>query len=204
MFLHYLLQQDADSLLFKFLNSQIEEAVKGDWINYIYEDLKELEITWSLEQIQSQSTNIFKSHVKEKTEICALNWLNKEKSQLSKVQQIQHKKLSIQEYLLPNSLDTKMMKLLFSLRSRMIPVRGNFKNKYKNDLICRICKSEPELQQHILSCKELIKNTTFLMDENTEYCHIYSNNVEKQAKITVLYENLYNLRNKLIKKDEIQ
>ena len=76
MFLHYLLQQDADSLLFKFLNSQIEEAVKGDWINYIYEDLKKLKITWSLEQIQSQSTNLLKSHVKEKTEKSALNWLN--------------------------------------------------------------------------------------------------------------------------------
>ena len=42
------------------------------------------------------------------------------------------------------------------------------------------------------------------MDDNTEYCHIYSNDVEKQARITVLYENLYNLRNKLIKEDELQ
>ena len=52
MFLHYLLQQDGDTLLFKVLNSQIEESVKGDWIEQIYTDIEEVGIIWSLEEIQ--------------------------------------------------------------------------------------------------------------------------------------------------------
>ena len=50
MFLHYFLQQD--TLLFKVLNSQIEESVKGDWIEQIYTDIEEVGIIWSLEEIQ--------------------------------------------------------------------------------------------------------------------------------------------------------
>lgn len=38
---------------------------------------------------------------------------------------------------------------IFAIRSRMMKVKGNYKNKY-TDLTCRWCKNAPETQEHIM------------------------------------------------------
>jgi len=48
--------------------------------------------------------------------------------------------------------------LIFKARSRMLPVKNNYKSKYR-DLKCRGCKAETETQQHALQdCNEIHKN----------------------------------------------
>ena len=68
MFLHYLLQQNGDTLLFKVMNSQIEESIKGDWIEQIYNDIEEVGIIWSLEEIQTLSEENFKAQLQQWSE----------------------------------------------------------------------------------------------------------------------------------------
>ena len=45
----------------------------------------------------------------------------------------------------------------------MLPVKNNFRNKYK-DIICRGCKAEIETQQHVLeNCPEIHKDNTSIV-----------------------------------------
>ena len=48
-----------------------------------------------------------------------------------------------------NELTRKQTSTIFKARSRMLKVKCNYKNGYK-DLKCRICKNEEETQTHIL------------------------------------------------------
>jgi hypothetical protein len=80
MFLHYLLQQDGDTLLFKVLNSQIEESVMVDWIEQIYTDIEEVGIIWSLDEIQRISEENVKAHLHQCIRKSSLQWLNNQKN----------------------------------------------------------------------------------------------------------------------------
>ena len=57
---------------------------------------------------------------------------------------------------------------IFMVRSRMMHIKGNYKNMYQ-DLACRWCKQQPETQEHIItSCKEF-KAITKNVDYNTYF-----------------------------------
>ena len=54
-----------------------------------------------------------------------------------------------------NELTRKQTSLIFKARTRMLKVKGNYKNGY-TDLTCRMCKSEEESQTHILETCSVI------------------------------------------------
>ena len=57
-----------------------------------------------------------------------------------------------------NELTRKQVSLIFKARTRMIKVKGNYKNGNAN-LMCRACKTESETQQHVLEeCPEIHKD----------------------------------------------
>ena len=43
-FLWYILNEEEDSLIRRFLEAQLDSPVKGDWVNTVREDLEELKI----------------------------------------------------------------------------------------------------------------------------------------------------------------
>ena len=47
-----------------------------------------------------------------------------------------------------NELTRKQTSTIFKARSRMLKVKGNYKNGYP-DLSCRLCKQHDEIQTHI-------------------------------------------------------
>ena len=65
LYLKYILEENEESLLRKFLQLQMEEPTKGDWASTCLEDLQQLEIVESLDEIKKMSkskfTNILKS-----------------------------------------------------------------------------------------------------------------------------------------------
>ena len=63
MFLHYILNQNEESLLKKFFNAQIENSTKTDWTSQIKKDLTELGINLEIEDIKLMSKNGFKTHL---------------------------------------------------------------------------------------------------------------------------------------------
>ena len=63
----------------------------------------------------------------------------------------------------------KEKSFIFSLRSQMLDINGNFKNG-KSDLKCRKCGMEEESQRHLLVCPKLsdyslINDTTIIYED---------------------------------------
>ena len=98
MFLHYILNEEKNSLIYKFLQAQIKKPVKDDWILTVMENLEELDIYVDLEVMASLSTDCCKKFIYEKIEERLLCYLNEIKLQHNKVMHIKHEKLDLQSY----------------------------------------------------------------------------------------------------------
>ena len=65
LYLHHILQQKKDSLLYRFFMAQLGEPTPKDWVSQVLEDLEELEISFELDQIEVMKKEKFKLTVKE-------------------------------------------------------------------------------------------------------------------------------------------
>ena len=76
-----------------------------------------------------------------------------------------------------NNMTRRECTNIFAVRSRMLKVKGNYKNKY-TDKTCRWCKDNMETQEHILKqCaefKHITQNTTYetYFDDDTNMTKI--------------------------------
>ena len=157
MYLHYILNQDENSLLLKFFQAQKNDPVKGDWTDQVQSDMKDVDLKLTMSEIRSLSQDSFRNTVKKAVEKAALAWLLSEKAKKSKLKELQYRKLECQNYLRSTELETREKKLLFQIRTRMIEVKANFKNHY-SDLLCPLgCKNEDD-QSHLLHCQILLQN----------------------------------------------
>ena len=111
MFLHYILQQPTDSLLFRCFEAQRCERIPGDWIGQVEQDLSEVNITLSLEEIKKYSKMCFKSLLKEKILKFAYIYLLKQKENQSKCSSIKFTELKIQDYLCSKLMTTQQKKI---------------------------------------------------------------------------------------------
>ena len=93
------------------------------------------------------STDRFRELVQTKIRKLAFEFLiaKKDKNkETSKTKEVKFEKLEMQPFLKPNKLSsntsdtTKLGKLIFALRSRMVDLRGNFFSKFTNTN-CELC-----------------------------------------------------------------
>ena len=62
-----------------------------------------------------------------------------------------------------DQLTRKQVSLIFKARTRMLKIKGNYKNGNPN-LTCRACKREEETQQHVLEkCPKIHENTDLIV-----------------------------------------
>jgi hypothetical protein len=59
LFLKYILDQEEESILQKFLKLLFKDPVRRDWASTCMNDIKELKLTLSLEEIKSIMTQEF-------------------------------------------------------------------------------------------------------------------------------------------------
>ena len=113
---------------------------------------------------------------------------------------LKYEHFEMQDYFLPNTMTIKQCNLLFSLRSRMVTVRCNYRHSYSS-LTCQVCEDPEQLdsQVHILECKELLKNETILVKNKISYSDLFSTDVQKQAEITKCFEYLLSKKRKIEK-----
>ena len=95
----------------------------------------------------------------------------------------------------------KDVEMLFKLRTNMIDVKMNYKGMY-TDYSCNICKKDvPQTQAHLTQCEKIIDECPMLYNNiNIEYEDIYGSYSE-QIKITKLYRNILDTRNRIM--DEV-
>ena len=131
MFIHYILNQNEESLVIKFFNAQMENSTKADWTSQIKKDLTELEINLEIKDIKLMSKNKFKKHITKKIEIAALKYLKLLIK--TKGKELQYKQIEMQDYLKPEASFKLFQKQnIFKMRSRMLYLKENMKGKHFN------------------------------------------------------------------------
>ena len=74
---------------------------------------------------------------------------------------------------------------------------------YDNDVKCLWCL-EDETTEHLLTCVKLIDKCTALYQDNVvQFQDIYSDDLEKQVRVTKLYEQVLKAREELVKEREL-
>ena len=190
MYLHYILNEEENSLIYRVLQAQVRNPVKGDWTLGVTKILEDLEIELELEEIRNLKEETLRKFVKEQINEKCLEYLNKQKAKHSKVLHIVHEELRMQEYLHPtHAQNTQLSKCIFSARSRMLDFRINFRKKYK-DLKCPLGCDTLDTQQHCLHCDKILTSTIETQD-TVKYEDLFSKKIEKQLRIgAVLQERI--------------
>ena len=143
LFLKTILNEDEDSLIFKFLKLQLEQKAKGDWATTCLSDLKALNIYETLDDIKKMTESQFKRILKKQLHVLALKYLTGK--QKSKGKEIIYSELYMSEYLLPNNhLTIDDQRALFAVRNRMV----NIPQKDEKKIAFCIC-NEAENMSHI-------------------------------------------------------
>ena len=89
--------------------------------------------------------------------------------------------MEIQSYLEASDLSVHEAKFLFALRSRMIDVKTNYKDKYFLKA-CPCCQLTDDTQEHLLDCYVLEEEGT-MVDELPQYDDLFGANIEKQTNM---------------------
>lgn len=148
MYLHKLLNKDQNNLARQILIEQ-PQLPGPTWISKVRLLIEELEIGSSLEEIEEFSKDKWKSIVTKSV------WLKEQKEfaewceNSSKCNNMQLDKIELKRYL--KETDYETAKVILEMRTGMIDVKTNYKNKY-NDTICRNCEKEEETTEHYINC----------------------------------------------------
>ena len=198
MFLHYILNEDKNSIIYKCFEAQKKNPCRNDWINTVEEDLANLDIGLSFDDIQTLSKYQWQQFLSQIIEERALEYLNKLKLSHSKVELVEHKSLELQEYFQPQNVESiQLSKFLFQARTRMLELKCNLKSKYsKKNLQCPLKCNLEDSQKHLLLCEKLEVN--LITSQLPQYDDIYSENVDKQLKVGKILEERYRRRRKLL------
>ena len=126
LYLKNILEQDEESKLKKFFNLQIEKPSRGDWASTCINDLKQLNLALSMEEIKLMTKNKFATMLKSKIVKNALTYLIEKQGKKGK--EIKYACLEMEEYLQPinNNLSIDQKRDLFAVKNRMIDIPYNF------------------------------------------------------------------------------
>ena len=102
--------------------------------------------------------------------------------------------LVMKTYLTCAKLNTREKQLLFKLRTRTTPNKSNYKNKYKGDLTCILCKdpNSEENLAHLLNCTYLSNNPQ-LRDIHTIKCEDIFGCLDDQVKAVKIWAKIFKI-----------
>ena len=159
MFLHHILQQKEESLVFRFFMAQIKSPTTHDWVSTVLEDLEELDINIEIGDIKDLKKGKFKAIVKEKVTNGAFQYLLKKKearnSENAKGKLLIFSDFEMSEYLITKEYDFSIeeKKWLFKCRLEDIDIPRKWNNE---SILCGNCKDIEFDQRHLFECKYLI------------------------------------------------
>ena len=196
IYLQTILKRHDNELTKRVYMSQKQSPTKGDFFNMVKKDFETIGEVFDESEISAKSKDLHKSNIKSKTMKAAFLYLKKRQSSHSKVREIIYNKLETQRYMTSPLFSNAEVSLLFSLRSKYLDCKMNFKNRYNNDdLLCNFCKEEQDDQQHILQCKTL--NSKLSSEEIApglvKYEDIYGDHL-KQKVIVTIFSKLLDIR----------
>ena len=126
--MHHLITRDKNELIRKVYEAQESAPVKDDWVLQVKSDLHELNL--HKDELYSFKKLRLKKELRKRILNASFKYLQNIKLSQSKLQNVTYKSLDTQKYLISSKFTDTEKFLLFRLRTRMIDVRENFKNKY--------------------------------------------------------------------------
>ena len=190
LFLQCILKEEPSSMIYRFLHLQFEKPTRGDWASSCLDDLNNLRIEISLEDIKKISKNQFSQIVKKAIQERALEYLVEKQG--SKGQEISWKELKMADYLLPSNQNISLdeQRSIFAIRNRMVNIPLNFPNgKEVEECPC----GQIEDMKHIYQCK--LWNQENEMNK-PNYEQIFSDNISEQVKVNKNFMMNYQVREK--------
>ena len=171
---------------------------KQDWSNQILEDLKELEISLSFNEIEQQSKYMFKKLVKQACFKAAFRYLFNEKQKLSKGANLEYLSLKTQSYLRSGTgLSTQDIKEIFSIRTRNLFLKTNFPGMFSDDKCVKKLCNERDTEFHLFY-SDCFKKENTIVQINLEYNQFFSNDVPKQKLIKDIIIERYKTRSNML------
>ena len=147
--LQYILQQPAESLLFKVFKALENHPTRNDWLTGAKEVLQTFEIYLTIEEIQFMKPSKFKHIVKVQSRKIGFKYLLEKQEQGKKGKLISYPQIQMADYLLPEcSLSVKDKTDLFSFRCEVNFLPSNFGNTEPCEFQCQ----ELMNNEHLLSC----------------------------------------------------
>ena len=143
--------------MFKVFEKQNQDRKSKDWVSTVVMDLEEIELNVTFVEIQKISKMKWRNMIRKYTEENTFRKLESMKNMHSKVKDLKHTRLKIQEYFLPNGIEnvTKQeTQLIFKMRSKVTNVKNNMKSQYET-FECSACLIENESQKHVYECKQI-------------------------------------------------
>jgi hypothetical protein len=111
----------------------------------------------------------------------------------TKMINLNHSQLCIQEYLLEGNANTEMSKLIFRARGRNLDIKEHKRWKYADDL-CMGCQVNLESENELLSCPGFTEpNET----SNVEF-GVFGENVSEMVKVAKEIRRRLKIRDKLM------
>ena len=130
--------------------TQKEDSVKGDFVDLVQKDLKELQIEKDDNEIEKIRKGEWKSYVDTKVKEAAYKYLINENKTKDKTKDINFNELKMSEYLYRNT-ETSLTKIIFATRSGTLDIKEWNPWKY-HDLSCVGCGTEAETMHHCKTC----------------------------------------------------
>ena len=182
-FLKYILDQEKDSLIYKFFRAQCQNPTKGDWVSNTKKIMQEKEMNESFEDISVMKRQTFRKYVNKKVKKMGFQYLVGQIK--SKGQEIEFgQKLECQGYLLPNNILTLQdQRDIFSYRSRMNKLAYN----YKGNNIEEKCQCGKDMNNiHLYECQVLNHS-----ERTVKYSKLFNGRLcELKYLISIIRENL--------------
>jgi hypothetical protein len=199
-FLHQILNEEKDSIMYRFLQTQLKSMSSKDWITQVLKDIKDINLNLSLEEIKVMKKSELKKILKKMVADVAFERLQKLKENHSKVINLKYHKLEMQMYLKASQHKLKQedAQMIFNLRSRMTEVKINYRGRYEN-FECEACKINEESQMHITECKEIIKLRKEYK-KPPEYSKLFNGSVKTQLEIAKDFTENMKIKENLNKK----
>ena len=197
-FLHYILNENSNSMIYRFLESQLKSSNPKDWIHTVFKDIEDLKLNVKFADIKEIRKSTLKTMIRESTEDFVLKSLTQKKKSHSKVMNLEHNMLRMRKYLMPCDIKKtkEEIKLIFKLRSRTTETKTNFKGKY-DYFDCDVCGLEEESQEHILKCTE-IENMNNEKQEIPNYEKIFHGKVTEQLCIARRFQVNCEIRDQIL------
>ena len=170
-----ILNENEQSMIRKFYELQLQKPTKGDWASTCAENIKQLKINLSTEEMRQMKRNQFKNILKTKINELAFTYLIQKRG--IKGREVEYSSLRMADYLAPNSSGLTILEKqeMFAVINRMINISYNFPQNKKID-ICP-CGQE-ETMEHIYYCKQLN-----IKEEILSYEKIFNGNIGEQVVI---------------------